>query len=62
MTKEKGGEHSDGKIIEFMRENGRTVSNMESEFSHLKTELSRKVNGKMAKKFAGYNEYFIKSI
>jgi hypothetical protein len=53
MTKEKGGEHSDGKIIEFMREHGRTVSNMESEFSHLKTELSRKVNGKMAKKFAG---------
>lgn len=53
MTKEKGGGHSDGKIIEFMRENGRTESNMESEFSHLKTELSRKVNGKMAKKFAG---------
>ena len=53
MTKEKGGQQSDGKIIEFMRENGRTVSNMESEFSHLKTELSRKVNGKMAKKFAG---------
>jgi hypothetical protein len=38
MTKEKGEEHSDGKTIEYTKENGRTESNMELAFSHQKTE------------------------
>jgi hypothetical protein len=39
MIKEKVEEHSDGKTIGFMKESGRTESNMELVFSHLKTEL-----------------------
>jgi hypothetical protein len=39
MIKEKEEEHSDGKTIGFMKESGRTESNMELVYSHLKTEL-----------------------
>ncbi len=39
MIKEKEGVHLDGKTIEFTKANGKMESNMESVYSHLKTEL-----------------------
>ena len=45
MTKEKGGEHSDGKIIEFMRENGTKASQRGLESKFGQTEEDTKVLG-----------------
>lgn len=53
MTKEKVEVHLDGRIIESMKESGKTASNMELVFLLLRMGSLRRESGKMERKFAG---------
>jgi hypothetical protein len=50
LTREKAMAHSNGKMVESMKVNGKTVNNTESEYSRLKIIKSKKENGLMVKR------------
>lgn len=53
MIREKGKEHSSGKTAEYMKENGKMESNMESVYLLQKITKLKKVNGQMERRFDG---------
>jgi hypothetical protein len=59
MTRERAEESLNGKMVEFMTENGKMENNMESVRLHPKISKLKKENGLMEKKLDGLIENLI---
>ena len=59
MTRERAEESLNGKMVEFMTENGKMENNMELVRLHLRISKLKKENGLMEKKLDGLIENLI---